>query len=139
MAFAVDVPGPPRNLRDTGVQASTIEICFDVPESDGGSPITGYIIERQQTNRCPDKLSIIQFPVCCCMYSAVNVFVHSSRWSRVNKQSTLDLTYSVDVYEGLQYYIRVSAENEAGQGKPCEPIGPITASAPIGKFLSVEI
>ena len=57
----------------------------------------------------------------------------STRWSKVNKTSTLDLSYSVDVYEGLEYLIRVSAENEAGQGPPCEPIGPILAKAPVGK------
>lgn len=52
----------------------------------------------------------------------------------MNKTSTLDLTYPVDVYEGLEYLIRVSAENEAGQGQPCQPIGPILAKAPIGKY-----
>ena len=50
----------------------------------------------------------------------------------MNKQSTIKLSYDVDVYEGLNYLIRVSAENEAGQGVPCEPIGPLLAKAPIG-------
>lgn len=43
------------------------------------------------------------------------------------------MAHDVEVYEGLEYHIRVSAENEAGQGQPCEPIGPLLAKAPVGK------
>lgn len=57
----------------------------------------------------------------------------STRWTRVNKSQALEVTQDIDVYEGLSYMIRVSAENEAGQGKPCEPIGPLLAKAPLGK------
>ena len=42
------------------------------------------------------------------------------------------MTHDVEVYEGLEYYIRVSAENDAGQGQPCEAIGPLLAEAPAG-------
>lgn len=46
----------------------------------------------------------------------------------MNKHQTVELSQDVNVYEGLNYLIRVTAENEAGQGKPCEPIGPILST-----------
>lgn len=55
----------------------------------------------------------------------------------MNKHKTLELVQPVDVYEGLNYLIRVSAENAAGQGPSCEPIGPLLAQAPIGMHSNV--
>ena len=41
----VDKPDPPRHLRVTSTGNSKISIAWDVPDTDGGSPITAYIIE----------------------------------------------------------------------------------------------
>lgn len=57
----------------------------------------------------------------------------------MNKHEVLELTQPIEVYEGLEYYIRVSAENEAGQGKPCAPIGPLLAKAPEGLSVIIHI
>jgi len=71
------------------------------------------------------------------LYANLAIISPSSRWTRVNKQNTLDLTQNLDVYEGLEYLIRVSAENDAGRGEPCATIGPLLAKAPHGELLCV--
>ena len=46
-----------------------------------------------------------------------------TRWVKVNKKPITDLTLPVeDLVDGEEYEFRVFAENEAGVGKPCEPI-----------------
>ena len=40
-----DKPQPPRNVRVRDVWKDYINIYWDLPEADGGSPITGYNIE----------------------------------------------------------------------------------------------
>jgi titin len=58
---------------------------------------------------------------------------HSKRWTKVVKQLVSELTLSVaDLEEGGKYQFRVSAENEAGVGNPCEPIT-VLAKDPFGE------
>ncbi len=51
------VPSPPRNLRATVLDATTIDLTWDLPTSDGGSPITGYRIQAS-TNASTGFVSI---------------------------------------------------------------------------------
>lgn len=46
-----DVPSAPRELKVTGVTRSTCQLQWLPPNSDGGAPIQGYIIERQTEKR----------------------------------------------------------------------------------------
>lgn len=46
-----DKPSPPQELTTSEVTADTVTVTWKAPESDGGSPITGYVIERQDTKR----------------------------------------------------------------------------------------
>ena len=78
------------------------------PETDGGSPLTGYYVERRQG--------------------------YSSRFSRLNKAPIREPTFKVsDLIEGDEYEFRVVAENEAGCGKPSETTGTFTAKDPFNK------
>ena len=43
-----DPPGPPRKVRIDDLSKSACTICWKAPESDGGSPIIGYYVERKQ-------------------------------------------------------------------------------------------
>lgn len=91
----IDPPGPPINLQASDVTKTSALITFEPPEFDGGSPITGYYVEKKS----------------------------GTRWVKVNKKSISELSMTLDeLIEGTEYEIRVSAENEAGVGKPCEPI-----------------
>ena len=71
-------------------------LTWTAPKSDGGAPITNYIIEKK------DKFS--------------------SRWAMVNISSVQDTSFNVtSLLEGTEYEFRVTAENKAGQGKPSNP------------------
>ena len=42
-------PDPPQNPVVSDVDSASATLSYDVPLNDGGSPITGYIIERRHT------------------------------------------------------------------------------------------
>ena len=43
--YVLDVPSPPRALWISDFKQTECTVVFSPPESDGGSPITGYIVE----------------------------------------------------------------------------------------------
>lgn len=104
-----DKPSAPRNLRSIEVDATFITIAWDVPAVDGGSPITGYVIEKKDSKRGD--------------YSFV-AHVDST---------TLQLKIT-RLFEGVDYVFRVFAENPAGLSSPCETDKPIRAKIPFGEF-----
>ena len=65
--------------------------------------MTGYVIERR--------------------------LVESQRWLKIGK--TADITYKdIEVVEDNVYEYRIMAENKAGVGEPCSPVGPVAAKDP---------
>ena len=83
-------------------------ITWEVPAEDGGSPITGYYVERRLTT--------------------------SSRWMAVNKSATTDLEITAEeLVEDSEYEFRITAENKVGQGPPSSPTKPQVAKDPWGK------
>nr|XP_006823015.1 PREDICTED: titin-like [Saccoglossus kowalevskii] len=100
-----DVPGPPGKPVISDVTSTTMKLTWSEPEDNGGSPVTGYVIERK------DKFS--------------------STWSKVNRYPVKEMSYTVtDLKEGSEYEFRVAAENKAGVGKPSESTGPQVAKPP---------
>lgn len=84
-------------------------VAWDKPESDGGSPITGYYIERKERN--------------------------SLLWVKANDTVVRSTEYPcAGLIEGLEYTFRVSAINRAGQGKPSTKTDFVTARTPVGRF-----
>ena len=107
LSFA-DLPDSPKHLQVTDITRSYMTMTWEMPQKDGGSPITGYVIERCQ--------------------------LPGSRWTRLNKENVPDTVYTAtDLVEGTEYKFRVAAENAAGVGPPSEPTGPIKAKDPYGK------
>ncbi|KAK7507540.1 hypothetical protein BaRGS_00001475, partial [Batillaria attramentaria] len=103
-----DVPDAPKKLQPSEITRSSVTLTWEPPESDGGSVITGYTVERKSPT--------------------------SSRWTRVNKSPIRDTVYTVmDLVEGSEYEFRVIAENAAGLSKPSEPTGIIKAVDPYNK------
>ena len=47
----VDNPSSPKNLTADEVTESTVCLSWDIPEDDGGSPITGYLVEKRDATR----------------------------------------------------------------------------------------
>ena len=100
------VPSAPLDLEVNDVTVSTANLNWGIPEKDGGAPIIGYVVERKS-----------QF---------------AARWTRVNKQPVPGTVMKiVDLTEGSQYEFRVIAENKAGNSKPSNIAGPITAKEPV--------
>uniref|UniRef100_A0A8C8AVL5 Titin n=1 Tax=Otus sunia TaxID=257818 RepID=A0A8C8AVL5_9STRI len=100
------VPGPPKALEITNITKDSMTVCWSRPDSDGGSEIIGYIVEKR------DRAGI--------------------RWIKCNKRRITDLRLRVTgLTEDHEYEFRVSAENAAGVGessqvspyfKACDPM-----------------
>lgn len=89
-------PGTPKNLEVSNIKKDSMVLTWEVPSEDGGSPITGYIIEKH------DKEGV--------------------RWTRCNRQTVTDLTFKVTgLLESHNYEFRVTAENAIGVGEASSP------------------
>ncbi|CAN8010311.1 unnamed protein product, partial [Ixodes pacificus] len=86
-------PGKPGQPEAVDHDRDFIKIKWDPPRNDGGSPITGYDVERRDTK--------------------------GNRWVRVNKDPVRTPEYTdKDVTDGHQYEYRVVAKNAAGPSEP---------------------
>ncbi|KAF3843851.1 hypothetical protein F7725_002700 [Dissostichus mawsoni] len=89
-------PGTPKSLEVSDIRKDSMMLTWEAPSEDGGSPITGYIIEKH------DKEGV--------------------RWTRCNRKTVTDLTFKVPgLLEGHCYEFRVAAENAVGTGEPSSP------------------
>ena len=79
----------------SNISKTSASLAWKVSPSDGGSPITGYVVEMRESWK--------------------------TSFSRVEKvpadQTTFDLSR---LKEGQEYFVRVLAENKVGQSKPLE-------------------
>ena len=105
-----DPPGPPENVEASEIFSTSCVLTWKPPAVDGGSPVTGYWVERRLTS--------------------------SNRWIRVNKEAVPELTLNVtDLDEGSEYEFRVIAENKIGPGPPSSPSQKVLAKDPWGEHL----
>lgn len=93
-------------------------VNWEEPDTDGGSPITGYWLERKETT--------------------------SKRWNRVTRDPVRPMPFGVShkvtgLIEGCQYLFRVTAINAAGCGLPSLPSDLTVAREPIGKHLDFHV
>lgn len=98
-----DEPGKPENLRATDWDKDHIDLAWTPPLNDGGSPITGYLVEKKDKYGQWEKA--LEVPANQC------------------KATVPDLT------EGEAYEFRVSAINAAGPGEPSDATAPIVAKS----------
>lgn len=99
-----DEPSSPGKPAVTDWDKDHVDLEWTPPKSDGGSPITGYIIQKKEKGS---------------PYWTNAVHVPASK----NKATVPDLT------EGQDYEFRVIATNTAGQSEPSEPSDLVTAKA----------
>lgn len=63
----------------------------------------------------------------------------ATRWTKAHKQTLTETVFTAtDLIEMSEYEFRVAAENAAGIGKPCEPIGPILTKSPYGMYIKLH-
>ena len=107
----LDKPGKPGIPQYGDIKDGKIPVTWSAPLSDGGAPITNYVLEFRTQG---------QFT-----------------WKRVTEKTIEQLMF---VAKGLkveeEYEFRVAAENKAGVGPYSESSLPVKAKEPIGRWLS---
>lgn len=106
-------PSPPQNLQVTGVNKSSVSLSWEAPQSDGGSRITNYIIEKADAKR--------------------------RNFAGVGEVDSTTLTFKVTkLFEGSDYLFRVIAVNKIGHSDPASIDEPVTAKLPFGKLFCLQ-
>jgi len=107
----LDKPSKPRNIIVKLLDIGECGLTWEESEDDGGSPITGYCIEKCEERRAAswDEVCLMGF---------------EERKAIVNR-----------LIDGAKYRFRVSAENKYGRSEPCESIEAILIKSPFGKIL----
>lgn len=94
----------------TDVTKDSVTLHWSPPKEDGGSPITSYVIEKQDKKR--------------------------KTWTSVQKVDGATNQLRVDkLQEGTEYMFRVRAENKSGLGEPLEADKAVLPKSPFCKFL----
>ncbi|XP_033640975.1 twitchin-like isoform X1 [Asterias rubens] len=100
-----DAPGAPQAPQATQTDRTAISIAWKPPTHDGGNPISSYIVEKREAGM--------------------------TKWSPATRAPVKDTSCSVPkLNEGTDYEFRVTAQNEAGPGRPSEASEAITAAPP---------
>lgn len=105
-----DAPSVPRNLAVKGCSKDYIDITWEPPETDGGSEILQYVIEKRDMTR------------------GVGMWMVSGTVS-ANERSFRALK----LFQGNAYQFRVCAENRVGVGPAVEMTQSVVAQLPFGK------
>lgn len=108
VAALPDVPGPVKNLQVVDTADGEVSLVWEEPESDGGSKVIGYVVERRDVKR--------------------------KTWTLATDQAESP-EYTVS---GLQrdsmYLFRVCARNRVGSGPAVETDKPVQAKNKFGKW-----
>ena len=110
VCFAVpDPPSAPRWLEVTNITKINADLKWTVPDNDGGSPITNYLVEKRDVRR--------------------------KTWQAIDT-TVKEVKYTVTpLNEGSLYVFRVAAENAVGQSGFCEMEDSILAKDTFSKFI----
>lgn len=97
-------------LEMTDVTKDSVTLHWSPPKEDGGSPITSYVIEKQDKKR--------------------------KTWTPVKKVDGETNQLRVDkLQEGAEYMFRVRAENKSGLGEPLEADKTVLPKSPFCEFV----
>lgn len=103
-----DTPGPVVGLEATDITMVSCNLSWSPPETDGGSEVTHYIVEKREIDR--------------------------KTWATV-KTDIAKTTFNVsNLVPGTEYYFRVTAVNVYGPGVPKATQRSYLASDPISKY-----
>ena len=108
--YFVDVPSSPRSLSVVECSKDYVDLSWQCPETDGGSAVVQYIIEKRDVTRAAAAGG---------MWMVCGTVAASELSVRVGK-----------LLQGNSYLFRVSAENRVGPGPPTELPQPVVARLP---------
>jgi titin len=101
----LDKPSSPRNLKVSENKGEEMVLEWKVPEDDGGSPLTGYVIEMKDFDR--------------------------KSWNEVETVLPGQVNHTISKLNiGTRYSYRISAENKYGRSEPIEINDPVEAKYP---------
>jgi titin len=115
LCIILDVPSEPRDLVVKGCGKDYVDIAWIPPETDGGSEVLQYVIEKRDVTRGIGPWMV------CGTVSAAELSCRSNK-----------------LFQGNAYQFRVSAENRVGAGPPVEMQEAVVAELPFGE-LSVDV
>lgn len=100
---------PPVNLRISDITKNAISLAWQKPNYDGGSPITGYMIEKKE--------------------------VATGKWFKANLTNITDTRFTVTgLTQDESYEFRVMAKNAVGSiSNPSITVGPATCVDTFGE------
>lgn len=102
-------PSAPKELKFGDVTRDSVHLTWEPPDDDGGSPLTGYIVEKREVSR--------------------------KTWTKVIDLVT-DLEFTVpDLVQGKEYLFKVCACNKCGPGEPAYVDEPVNMSVPASEYL----
>ncbi|XP_055900297.1 twitchin-like isoform X6 [Biomphalaria glabrata] len=100
-----DAPQAPGSPKSVGTTEDSITLTWSAPKKDGGSPITGYVVEKREKGE--------------------------EKWTKANITDIPDTEFQVKgLQEGKAYEFRVAAVNNAGIGEFSDGSGYIKALPP---------
>uniref|UniRef100_A0A3B4Y500 Titin n=1 Tax=Seriola lalandi dorsalis TaxID=1841481 RepID=A0A3B4Y500_SERLL len=108
----LDSPGPPTHLGVTDVSKESVSLAWAKPEQDGGSRITGYLVEALEKGQ--------------------------EKWVKCGVTKSIHLTVS-GLRENAEYFFRVRAENHAGYSDVKEMVNPVLVKDQLGKLHTVIV
>lgn len=103
----LEKPSPPPKLGVTEVTKESVTLAWAKPEQDGGSRITGYLIEALEKGQ--------------------------EKWVKCGVTKFIHFTVS-GLRENAEYFFRVRAENHAGFSDIKEMITPVMLKDQLGKL-----
>lgn len=96
LVYILDEPNAPTAPKIVDWDKDFVDLEWEPPIHDGGSPITGYVIEKREKG--------------------------TSRWIKAGEiKEPVTKGRAEDLEEGVEYEFRVRAVNKAGQSEPSLP------------------
>lgn len=113
MFASIDPPSAPQWLEVANITKINADLKWQPPSSDGGSPITNYVVEKRDVRR--------------------------KAWQTVDT-TVKEQKYTVTpLNEGSLYVFRVAAENAVGMGEFCELEDAVLAKDTFSEFSVFEV
>lgn len=105
--FLLDVPGPVKNLQVIDTADGEVSLAWEEPESDGGSKVIAYAVERRDVKR--------------------------KTWTLATDHAESPEYTVTGLHKDSMYFFRVCARNRVGSGPNVETDKAVQAKNKFGK------